>query len=63
MIMITALFFNISEIDFAVMKEGLFAVIAIQRTIRTISRLASREAVIFFKIDFFSFIFPSSSLL
>ena len=63
MIMMTALFFNISEIDFNVMKEGLRSEITIQRTISTISRLASRESVIFFKTDLFSFIFPVSPLL
>ena len=61
MIMITALFFSISDIDFSVMNEGLLNEMTTQRIIKTIRRLASREPVIFFQIDSFSFIFPISS--
>ena len=58
MIMMTALFFSISEIDFNVMNEGLRKEITTHRTINTMNRLASRESVIFFMIDLFSFMFP-----
>ena len=56
MIIITELFFKISSIFCADMKFGLLMVTAIHKTIRTMTRLASREPVILFSKDFFSII-------